>query len=69
MDYIEMLEQYQNVLGQLRRARRLLEDLDVFDTGSHAACRTGGNHYEKTERTAVFSNNVRPFQLILSNIF
>ena len=52
LDYIEMLEQYQNMLGQLRRARRLLEDMDVFDTGSHAACRTAGNHYGKTDRTA-----------------
>lgn len=52
LDYIEMLEQYQNVLSQLRCARCLLEELDVFDTGSHAACRTAGNHYGKTDRTA-----------------
>ena len=52
LDYIEMLEQYQAVLNQLRRARRLLEAMDVSDTGSHAACRTLGNGHGKTDHTA-----------------
>ena len=52
MDYIDMLEQYQAVLHQLRRARCLLEKMDISDTGSHLACRTVGNGHGKTDRSA-----------------